>query len=103
MTQFGRQFGKAEIKAIQEMNERVVDSIFSVEKQQKEDTASPLDGKPRSKAERQAFAQATLADPLALGAFHDDMAQQEGLTPERPISREWVAMVIKMTKELREQ
>ncbi|KKL26554.1 hypothetical protein LCGC14_2394140, partial [marine sediment metagenome] len=40
MTQFGRQFGKAEIKAIQEMNERVVDSIFSVEKQQKEDTAS---------------------------------------------------------------
>ncbi len=103
MSQFGKQFGKAEIKAIQDVNERVVDAVWEVEQRQKKDTASPLDGKPRSKAERQAFAQATLADPVALGAFHDEMAQKAGLTPERPISREWVDMVIDMTKELRDE
>ncbi len=102
MTESGKQFGKDEIKAIQEMNERVVDAVLGMEKQQKKDTASPLDGKPRTKVERQAFAQATLADPLALGAFHDEMAQKAGLTAERPISREWVEMVIGMHKELRD-
>lgn len=102
MPDFGKQFGKTEIKAIQEMNERVVDAVLEVENKQKKDTASPLDGKPRTKAERQAFAQATLVDPLALGAFHDEMAQKAGLSKERPISREWVKMVIDMTKELRD-
>lgn len=102
MTDFGKQFGKTEIKAIQEMNERVVDAVLEVENKQKKDTASPLDGKPRTKAERQAFAQATLVDPLALGAFHDEMAQKAGLSKEKPISREWVKMVIDMTKELRD-
>lgn len=96
------QFGNAEIKAIQEMNERVVDAVMGIEKRQKRDTAGPLDSKPRTKAERQVFAQATLVDPVALGAFHDEMAQGAGLTPEKPISREWVDMVIGMHKELRD-
>ncbi len=102
MTEFGKQFGKDEIKAIQDMSERVVDAVWEVEQRQTRDTAMPLDAKPKPKAERQAFAQATLVDPLALGAFHDEMAQKAGLTPERPISREWVNMVIEMTKELRD-
>ena len=94
-------FGKEEIKAIQAMNERVVDAIFGVEKKQREETASPLDGTPMKKAQRLSEGRVTLNDPVALGAWHDQMAQRAGLTEERPISREWVDAVVRMTKELR--
>lgn len=102
MSQAGKQFGKEEIQAIQEMNERVVDAVLGMEKQQVKETAGPLDSKQLTKTERVEKARVTLADPMALGAWHDEMAQQAGLTPEKPISREWVAAVIGMQKELRD-
>ncbi len=96
------QFGRDEITELQNMNQRVVDTVLGVEKQQIEDTAGPLDSKQLTKSQRVAKARAELSNPEGLAMWHDQLAQKDGLTPERPISRKWVKAVIDMTKELRD-
>ena len=102
MSTFGDQFGKEEILAFQAMTKRGVDAVLAQEERQAESTDGPLDAKFSTKAERKAFALATVNDPVALGAFHDEMAQEAGLTPERPISRKWLRDSLKMEKEARD-
>ncbi len=102
MTQFGDQFGKAEIQEIQAMSKRVVDKVLAQEERQEEATDGTLDAEFLTKKQRERRAAVSLQDPVSLGAWHDDMAFESGLTPERPISRKWLKMVIGMTKELRD-
>ena len=95
-------FDKQTIQGFQDVNDRVVETLFGIEERTRKETASPLDGEQMPKAQRLAEGRRKLGSFDVLSAEHDDMAQQAGLTPERPISREWVDAVIKMTKELRD-
>lgn len=91
---------KGRIGQIDERLERRFGDVMEMMLRQREDTTEPLIGDKRSKAERMMFSRQTLRNAALLGSFHDEMAQRQGLTKERPISKQWWADVVNLQKEL---
>lgn len=72
--------------------DRAGHDVFDMLLKQREETTQPLivDGK-FSKPERMARDAALVADPARNLSLHDELAARHKLTPERPISKRWVA------------
>ncbi len=94
---------KGRIGQIDERLEKRFGDVMALMMQQNEDAEAPSTGDERTKAERIMLSRQTLRNPVMLGSFHDEMAQRQGLTKERPISKQWWDDVVKMQKELNKE
>ncbi len=90
---------KDDIEGMDRASAAVFEDILAIKLRQEKETTRPLivDRKPGTKEpgaamgkqERRAWRAQHLGDPDFLGSLHDQLAQRQGLTPERPFSKQW--------------